>query len=77
MSSSNNKQSNGGRALVEKYGIDHMRHIGSNGGKATKKKYQLVPFGIGDFLMVNRMTGEINHKTLCGLDAPQEVNINV
>jgi len=61
----------GGRALVAKYGREHMRRIGSNGGRAFHEKYVLVPVGIGDMAIVHRVTHEVLPKTINGLNVEE------
>lgn len=55
----------GGLCTLAKYGKDHMRRIGSNGGKVTRAKYRLVPVGISAWVMVDRITGTIKAKIGC------------
>jgi len=57
----------GGLALVSKRGKEYMKQIGSKGGKATWKKYYLIPIGINDFAIVDKETHQPRSKTLAGL----------
>lgn len=52
----------GGQAVVAKYGRAHMRKL----AEQWHIKYRLVPYDGNDFLIVNRVTGAINRKTLNG-----------
>ncbi len=54
--------SKGGRAVVTKYGVSHMRDLAHR----WHAKYQLRPYNGNDFLIVERATGKINAKTLNG-----------
>ena len=54
--------SKGGRAVVAKYGRDHMSDLAHK----WHEKYKMVPYDGNDFLIVNRQTGEVNPKTLNG-----------
>lgn len=51
----------GGIALREKYGNKHFKRIGARGGRATWKKYRLIPYGTYQFALVNRSTGEVRN----------------
>lgn len=52
----------GGRAVVAKYGRDHMRDLAYK----WHAKYELKPYDGNDFLIVERTTGRVNEKTLNG-----------
>lgn len=58
--------SKGGWQTYQKHGSDHMKKIGSNGGKATMKKYRRVPYGTNDFILINRETGQPAERTFNG-----------
>ena len=49
----------GGKAVVQKYGVDYMRSIGRKGAIAFWTKYKLVPVYTRRFAIVNRETGKI------------------
>ena len=57
----------GGLNTVKKHGRDHMRALGRKGAKAFHEKYNLVPVGINDFLIVDKVTEIPCPKTLCGV----------
>jgi hypothetical protein len=54
--------SRGGKAVVAKYGREHMREL----ALLWHEKYKLVKYGRNDWLIVNRSTGAANAKTLNG-----------
>ena len=49
----------GGRSTVQRYGPQHMSKIGKKGAAVTWQRYHLMPYGIGDFAMVDEQTGTI------------------
>lgn len=49
----------GGRALVEKHGVDHMINIGKRGAIALHERYKLQPCGVAGWCLVDRRTNEI------------------
>jgi len=59
-------KSNGGNAVVQKYGKEHMREIGRKGAQATHSKYRIQHLGTSDFIYVNKETGEPVGKTFLG-----------
>ncbi len=56
----------GGLATVRKYGVLYMSTIGRRGARTLHERWSLVPYGMDDFMLVNRQTGDINAKTLSG-----------
>lgn len=48
----------GGKALVNKYGPEHMARIGKAGAKTLWTKYKLVPYGTSYYLLVNKETNQ-------------------
>lgn len=52
----------GGKATVERHGREYMRDLAYK----WHAKYRLVPIAQNDFLIVERMTGRINARTLNG-----------
>jgi molybdenum-dependent DNA-binding transcriptional regulator ModE len=49
----------GGRAVVAKYGREYMIELGKVGAQVTHTKYKLEKWGLNDFAMVDRETGQI------------------
>jgi len=49
----------GGQATVARHGPGHMAKIGRKGAQALHDRYNLTPFGIGDFALVNKETGQV------------------
>ena len=49
----------GGLATVAKHGRDYMAKIGKRGAAALHERYNLTPYGIGDFALVDKQTGQI------------------
>lgn len=49
----------GGLATVKKYGEAYMRELAVRGAAAFHRKYRLVPYGIGDFAITDRVTGQV------------------
>jgi hypothetical protein len=49
----------GGKALVRKYGRDHMRKIGRRGGRVTNERYSIQPVGLARYAMVDRVTKKV------------------
>ena len=51
--------SKGGAKTYEKYGSDHMKSIGREGGLKTKQLYYLQPAGTSGFFMRRREDDEL------------------
>lgn len=49
----------GGNSTFNKYGRDHMVKIGRNGAYKLHEKYNIVPIGIGEYALVDRITEKI------------------
>jgi hypothetical protein len=49
----------GGLATLAKYGKDHFKQIGKRGAAVFHRRYSLSPFGMDDFAVVKRETGEV------------------
>lgn len=60
----------GGKKTAAKYGADYMRELAKRGAKAMHLKYKLKPLGMGDFAIVDRLTGIPLPKTLSGAALP-------
>ena len=63
----------GGLALAAKYGAAYMSDLGARGGTRSSERVKRVPFGAGDFLLINRDTGAYYFKTLNGARTPEEL----
>lgn len=57
----------GGLVILEKYGREYLRELGRKGAVALHKKYNLVPNGTSDFVLVDRQTNKIISKTIRGI----------
>lgn len=51
--------SHGGLVTAKKYGRNHMAAIGRNGARVLYERYQLAPYELNKFALVDRITGEI------------------
>ena len=49
----------GGLAVLEKYGVDHMKKIGAKGAEVFHSRYEYKPVGQDDFAVVHRETNVI------------------
>lgn len=49
----------GGRALVQRYGVEYMRAMGQRGAEATHSRYNIVPVGLAQYSMVDKVTGRV------------------
>lgn len=49
----------GGRATLDRHGVEHMRRIGRAGARAFHEKYRLEPVLQNDFAIVHRITGNV------------------
>lgn len=49
----------GGKALVAKYGREHMSLIGKRGYAVTRSRYDLVPYGATAWAFVTKDTRQI------------------
>lgn len=49
----------GGKAVYKKYGSSYMSKIGRLGFKAMLQKYELQPYSVNDWAIVDRATGKI------------------
>lgn len=49
----------GGQATRDKYGPDHFSNIGKMGAKVTHEKYKIIPWGLSQYAMVDRVTGTV------------------
>ena len=56
MNKTNNRA--GGLAVKKKYGVKHFKKIGSLGAQSFHRKYKLVPFGLSDFTITDRINGD-------------------
>lgn len=48
----------GGLATLARHGPEHFRQIGQRGAATFHRRYKLEPFGLNDFRIVRRETGE-------------------
>lgn len=56
----------GGSSTFKKYGSSHMSELGRKGAKSLHEKYDLVPWGLNDFALVCKESGNIVN-TLSGV----------
>jgi len=49
----------GGLATLAKHGREHFAKIGQRGAAEFHKRYRLDPFGLNDFAIVRRDTGDV------------------
>lgn len=56
----NNRSSGrlGGLATLARHGHEHFSQIGRRGADVFHRRYKLEPFGLNDFAIVRRDTGE-------------------
>lgn len=49
----------GGKATVQKHGVQHMAKIGKKGADTLHSRYNMIPVLFNDFAYVSKATGEI------------------
>lgn len=49
----------GGLATVKKYGVGYMAEIGARGAKTLWLRYNLLPYQLAKYALVDRATGEV------------------
>lgn len=49
----------GGRATLKKYGPGHFARIGKRGAEIMHSRYGIEPFGLNNYALIHRGTGEI------------------
>lgn len=53
----------GGRATVQRHGVEHMREIGRRGAQSFHRRYRLAPVGVAYFAIIERATGFVRGYT--------------